>query len=139
MCFTISPKIDIRGITPHDNYAHPLVEFRCAREMICNAIRAEKEGYDAFVVGHFQDAGLYEARSAVDIPVIALGEASMLYSCQLGQRCVGGTPPLYAPPVQFPTTAAPTPAAPAPERFYAAFPRCLQFLLLLPQFCQLTL
>jgi Asp/Glu/hydantoin racemase len=80
-------EIDIRGITPHDNYAHPLVEFRCAREMICNAIRAEKEGYDAFVVGHFQDAGLYEARSAVDIPIIALGEASMLYSCQLGQRC----------------------------------------------------
>lgn len=79
-------QIDIRGITPFDSYAHPLVEFRCAREMICNAIQAEREGYDAFIVGHFQDAGLYEARAAVDIPVIALGEASMLYSCQLGQR-----------------------------------------------------
>lgn len=79
-------EIEIRGITPHDSYAHPLVEMRCAREMICNAIQAEKEGFDAFVVGHFQDAGLYEARSAVDIPVIGLGEASMLYSCQLGQR-----------------------------------------------------
>lgn len=79
-------KIDIHGITPFDSYAHPLVEFRCAREMICNAIRAEREGYDAFIVGHFQDAGLYEARAAVDIPVIALGEASMLYACQLGQR-----------------------------------------------------
>ena len=77
---------DIRGITPFDSYAHPLVEMRCAREMICNAIQAEREGYDAFVVGHFQDAGLYEARSAVDIPVIALGEATMLYCCQLGQR-----------------------------------------------------
>lgn len=78
--------IDIRGITPFDSYAHPLVEFRCAREMICNAVEAERQGYDAFVVGHFQDAGLYEARSAVDIPVIALGEATMLYCCQLGQR-----------------------------------------------------
>ena len=78
--------IDIKGITPFDSYAHPLVEFRCAREMICNAIQAEREGYDAFIVGHFQDAGLYEARAAVDIPVIALGEASMLYSLQLGQR-----------------------------------------------------
>jgi allantoin racemase len=37
-------------------------------------------------MGHFQDAGLYEARSVVDIPVVALGEASMLYACQLGQR-----------------------------------------------------
>jgi allantoin racemase len=79
-------KIDIHGITPHDNYAHPIVEFRCAREVICNAVRAEREGYDAFVIGHFQDAGLYEARSVVDIPVVALGEASMLHACQLGQR-----------------------------------------------------
>lgn len=30
-----------------------------AREVICNAVRAEREGYDAFVIGHFQDAGLY--------------------------------------------------------------------------------
>jgi Asp/Glu/hydantoin racemase len=79
-------RVDIKGITPHDSYAHALVEMRCAREVICNAVRAEREGYDAFVIGHFQDAGLYEARSAVGIPVVALGEASMLYSCQLGQR-----------------------------------------------------
>ncbi len=78
--------VDIRGITPFDSYAHPLVEFRCAREMICNAIQAEREGYDAFIVGHFQDAGLYEARTVVDIPVISMGEATMLYCCQLGQR-----------------------------------------------------
>ncbi len=78
--------IDIRGITPFDSYAHPIVEWRCAREMIANAIEAERQGYDAVIVGHFQDSGLYEARSAVDIPVIALGEASMLYACQLGQR-----------------------------------------------------
>jgi len=78
--------VDIKGITPHDSYAHPIVEFRCAREVICNAVTAEREGYDAFVVGHFQDAGLYEARSVVDIPVVGLGESSMLYACQLGQR-----------------------------------------------------
>ena len=78
--------VDIVGITPHDSYAHPLVELRCSREMICNAIRAERDGYHAFIVGHFQDSGLYEARSTVDIPVLALGEASMLYCCQLAQR-----------------------------------------------------
>ena len=79
-------QVDIKGITPHDSYAHPIVEFRCAREVICNAVTAEREGYDAFVIGHFQDAGLYEARSVVDIPVLGLGESSMLYACQLGQR-----------------------------------------------------
>lgn len=78
--------VDIHGITPHDSYAHPIVEFRCAREVICNAVRAEREGYDAFVIGHFQDAGLYEARTVVDIPVVSLGEATMLHACTLGQR-----------------------------------------------------
>jgi len=78
--------VDVHGITPHDSYAHAIVEMRCAREVICNAVTAERAGYDAFVVGHFQDAGLYEARSVVDIPVVALGEASMLQACQLGQR-----------------------------------------------------
>ena len=42
--------VDIKGITPHDSYAHALVEMRCAREVICNAVRAEREGYDAFVI-----------------------------------------------------------------------------------------
>ncbi|MCJ1901697.1 aspartate/glutamate racemase family protein [Paracoccus versutus] len=79
-------EIDIKGITPHDSYAHALVEFRCAREVICNAMRAETEGYDAFVIGHFQDAGLYECRSTVDIPVLGLGEATLLQACELGQR-----------------------------------------------------
>jgi allantoin racemase len=79
-------QIDIHGISPPDSYAHPLMEWRCAREMICNAVRAEREGYDAFIVGHFQDAGLYEARAAVDLPVLGLGETSMLYACKLGQR-----------------------------------------------------
>lgn len=78
--------VDVQGITPHDSYAHSIVEFRCAREVICNAITAQERGYDAFIIGHFQDAGLYEARSVVDIPVLALGEASMLYGCTLGQR-----------------------------------------------------
>ncbi|NNM01939.1 MAG: hypothetical protein HKO62_14385 [Gammaproteobacteria bacterium] len=78
--------VDIKGITPHDSYAHALEEFRCAREVICNAVHAERAGYDGFLIGHFQDAGLYEARSVVDIPVISLGESSMLYSCQLGQQ-----------------------------------------------------
>jgi Asp/Glu/hydantoin racemase len=79
-------QIHVRGISPPDSYAHPLMEWRCAREMICNAVAAERQGYDAFIVGHFQDAGLYEARGAVDMPVLGLGETSMLYACKLGQR-----------------------------------------------------
>lgn len=78
--------IHLHGISPPDNYPHPIVEWRCARDMIANAVRAEREGYDAFIVGHFQDAGLYEARGVVDLPVLGLGETSLLYACKLGQR-----------------------------------------------------
>ncbi len=79
-------EIDIHGITPHDSYPHRVMEWRCAREMMVNAVTAEKQGCDAFIVGHFQDAGLHEARSMVDIPVLGLGETTMLHACTLAQR-----------------------------------------------------
>jgi allantoin racemase len=45
--------------------------MRCARDVICNAECAEYEGFGAFGVGQFQDAGLYEARLVVHIPMLA--------------------------------------------------------------------
>ena len=33
-----------------------------------------------------QDSGLWEARAAVKIPVLSLGETSMLHACTLGTR-----------------------------------------------------
>jgi allantoin racemase len=54
--------------------------------LVRNAIEAERNGYAAFVIGHFQEPGLTEARAAVDIPVVGLGEATMLHACTLGRR-----------------------------------------------------
>jgi Asp/Glu/hydantoin racemase len=76
---------EIKGITPPDSELHRLSETRCAMRAISNAIEAERDGYDAFLIGHFQDSGLHEARSAVNIPVLGLGETSMLHACTLGQ------------------------------------------------------
>ena len=78
-------EFDVHGITPPDLELHRLTEFRCARHVVRNAIAAAEGGYDAVAIGHFQDGGLYEARAAVDIPVLALGETSMLYACTLGR------------------------------------------------------
>jgi allantoin racemase len=77
---------DIHGIVPPDLELHRLTEFRCARQVIRHAVEAQQQGYDAFAIGHFQDGGLYEARATVDIPVLGLGEAAMLYACTLGQK-----------------------------------------------------
>jgi Asp/Glu/hydantoin racemase len=51
-----------------------------------NALEAAARGYDAFVMGHFQDAGLYEARSALRIPVVGLGETSLHWAAQVGRN-----------------------------------------------------
>lgn len=75
----------VHGIAPPDRYLNPLTEFRCAAQTIRNAIQAEEQGYDAFVIGHFQEPGLIECRAAVEIPIIGLGEATMLYACTLGR------------------------------------------------------
>ena len=79
-------RIDIHGINPPDRYFHPITEFRCADQTIRNALRAKEQGYDAFVIGHFQEPGLRECRGAVDIPVIGLGEANLLNALSLGWR-----------------------------------------------------
>jgi Asp/Glu/hydantoin racemase len=79
-------RFDVHGIVPPDLELHRLTEFRCAREVIRQAVEAQRQGYDAFAIGHFQDGGLYEARAKVDIPVLGLGEAAMLYACTLGQK-----------------------------------------------------
>src|SRR5258707_9004405 len=78
--------IDVFGIAPPDRFFHPLTEFRCADETIRNALAAERAGYDAFVIGHFQEPGLTECRGAVGMPVIGLGEAAMLFACSIGRR-----------------------------------------------------
>src|SRR5438105_4753589 len=76
---------EAHGITPPDRYLSPLTEFRCAAQAIRNTIEAERQGFDAVVIGHFQEPGLLESRVAVDIPVVGLGEATMLHACTLGR------------------------------------------------------
>jgi Asp/Glu/hydantoin racemase len=78
--------VEVHGMTPPDRHFHPLTEFRCARATIQAALRAEAEGCAGFVIGHFQEPGLTECRGAVDIPVVGLGEATMLFACMLGRK-----------------------------------------------------
>ena len=79
-------KFEVHGLTPPDKNLHPLTEFRCAAQTIRNAIQAEKQGYDAFVIGHFQEPGINEIKAILDIPVIGLGESNMLHACNLGYK-----------------------------------------------------
>jgi Asp/Glu/hydantoin racemase len=78
--------VEVYGIRRSARHLHPITEFRCAAQVIANALTAQQQGYDAFVIGHFQEPGLAEARSAASIPVIGLGEATMLHACTLGRK-----------------------------------------------------
>ena len=79
-------QFEVHGLDPPDRHFHPLTEFRCAAQVIRLAIEAERSGYDAFVIGHFQEPGLLEIRGALDIPVIGLGEANLLAALAMGGR-----------------------------------------------------
>jgi Asp/Glu/hydantoin racemase len=79
-------EVHVAGLSPSAGSIHGLTELRCAVQVVRNAVEAEAQGFDGFVVGHFQDAGLMEAKSAVDIPVVGLGESSLLHACTLGRR-----------------------------------------------------
>jgi len=79
-------EIEFKTMTPSITTVHALSEFRFSREVIRGAIQAEREGYDVFFMNHFQDVGLYEARAVVKIPVLGLGEATLLHACTMGRK-----------------------------------------------------
>jgi allantoin racemase len=91
-------EFEVRGMHPADTQLGRLSELRCGIQSVAGIIDAENEGFDAVLVGHFQDSLLFEARTAVDIPVIGHGEASLHQACMLGSRiglvCID---PVYVP------------------------------------------
>src|SRR5436190_5816770 len=72
--------------TPPATTTHAITEYRIGRNLIKNAVEAEKQGFAAMVITHFQDAALAEVKSVVDIPVIGLGETTLLHSLTLGRK-----------------------------------------------------
>jgi allantoin racemase len=78
--------LDFKTMTPSVTTVHALSEFRVSRAVIRGAVAAEREGYDVFFMNHFQDVGLYEARAAVKVPVLGLGEATLLHACMMGRK-----------------------------------------------------
>lgn len=76
---------EFAGVSPPDRHLHRISEARCALLALTNVIERERE-FDAVLMGHFQDAGLWDARAALDVPVVGMGEAAMLHACTLGWR-----------------------------------------------------
>jgi allantoin racemase len=68
------------GIGAHFRF----LEYHDTKEVIYNALEAESQGYDAFLIGNITDAGLREARELVNIPVLGLSETSLHVASMMG-------------------------------------------------------
>lgn len=62
------------------------IQYLHLAQVIENAIQAEKDGYDAFIIGGMRDLGYKELREAVDIPVVFISEASYHVACLLADK-----------------------------------------------------
>lgn len=78
--------IEIFGLSPHravaDQYRY--LEFQDTCEVLENGLRAEREGYDAFLIGNFFQPGLHELRELLNIPILGLAESAVQMACLMG-------------------------------------------------------
>jgi allantoin racemase len=79
-------QVDMRGVSqsPGIGVHYRFLEHHDLREVIFNAMQAEREGYDAFLIGNISDAGIREARECVNIPVLGLCETSLHMASIMG-------------------------------------------------------
>ena len=64
----------------------PLTRELISLQIVGNAIRAEREKFDAMVVTSFMDVGVDLAQSAVDIPVVGFCSGSLRMASTMGRR-----------------------------------------------------
>ena len=79
-------EISVSGLSPHRAIAeqYRYLEFLDTAEVLENGLRAESEGYDAFLIGNIFDPGLHELRELLNIPVLGLRESSVHVACLMG-------------------------------------------------------
>jgi len=81
-------KVDVYGVEkytpkmPHSDY----IQFMHASQVIENALQAEREGYDAFLLGGMLDLGHVYLREVLDIPVAFIAESSFYNACLLARK-----------------------------------------------------
>jgi allantoin racemase len=62
------------------------LEYLNVSQILGNAIKAQEEGYDSFILACMTDPGHDILRSALDIPAIFSGETSMHVACLTGKK-----------------------------------------------------
>ena len=66
--------------------SYHFTEYYATAQIFNNMFRAEKEGYDAFIVGCPVDQGLTEGREMLDIPVVGIFQSVIHMASMLGNK-----------------------------------------------------
>jgi allantoin racemase len=78
--------IELRGLSPGraiaDQYRY--LEYLDTAEILDNGLAAERDGYDAFLIGNIFEPGLHALRELLNIPVLGLCESSVFLACLMG-------------------------------------------------------
>lgn len=79
-------KVDVYGLSEGraiaDQYRY--LEFLDTQELLENGLKAEREGYDAFLIANIFEPGLHALRELINIPVLGLCESSVHVACLMG-------------------------------------------------------
>ncbi len=84
-------ELSIKTIDTHTTILRPYAdslyfELLQTQYVVEGIIQAEKEGFDAAIIGCYFDPGLDPAREVVDIPVVGLAEASISVATLLTRK-----------------------------------------------------
>ncbi len=79
-------EFDVHGTRVGIIDQHRFFELLDMTSVLANAVTAQKQGYDALAIGNILDPGLRAVRALVDLPVLGLGETSMLVACLMGGK-----------------------------------------------------
>lgn len=68
-----------------DEDKYRIIRYYHVSQLFNNMVKAEKEGYDAFIVGNTLDFGWEEGRGLVNIPVLGISHISYYLAAILGE------------------------------------------------------
>ncbi len=76
-----------QGLSNSEVIGSPATYLKIVSPVVFDAVlQAEKQGFDAFVVGSFSEPIVPELRSVASIPVVTMPEAAMLLACTVAPR-----------------------------------------------------
>ena len=77
------PSLGAAGLEYHRN---PYFEHLIGGAVVDTILAAADDGFDGFVVNCFDDPGVKQVRSLIDVPVLGLSEPTFRWAASLGER-----------------------------------------------------